>query len=424
MDITKRVQVKLNQVTLKYQAEFSRPVYKFIRDMHYGILCTGHVHLSKIGSSLKEEISLKKTTERLSSHLGREGLDKELTASHLRVNQRRFSECQYLIADMSDIIKPYAEKMEGLDRVYDGSTKEIGDGYWQLNIIGVDKTGTSIMPLVSALYATNQEGGKGFSENKKILESLDTVREHLTGEQIVVYDRGGDRGKLICKWIKEKQYFIIRQTGSRNIFVEGEKKNLKDYAEKIRPSTEITVQKRRGNRIKRRHFQCGARKIYLPKAYGQGPMDTALWLISVTEPGKGKSWYLSYIPVETEREAIEITMQGYGYRWKIEEVHRQVKTDYHLEEICLRRYVALKNFNALFWIVMSFIYCHLEGLSIHILSQSKVPLLYRRKIKECIGFNYYKLAKALQNILPNVNHRQVRDIYDPRDRNQLILTFT
>ena len=60
-------------------------------------------------------------------------------------------------------------------------------------------------------------------------------------------------------------------------------------------------------------------------------------------------------------------MQGYGRRWKIEEVHRHVKTDYHLEAISLRRYVALKNLNFLLWVAMSFLYQHLEGLSILIL---------------------------------------------------------
>jgi len=324
MDITKRVQIKLSQITEKYQEEFSRPEFKFIRDMYYGILCSGHVHLNKIGAVLKEDISLKKTTERLSSHLGREGFDKRITRYHLKQNKRTFSQAKYLIADMSDITKTYAEKMEGLAPVYDGSTGEINNGYWQLNVIGVDKSGTSIMPMSSTLFATDKEEGKGFSENKKILESVDIIREYLRGKKIVVFDRGGDRNKLIYRWLKQKQHFIIRQTGRRDIFAGKEKKNLEEYAAKIPSSCEITVQRRRRNKIKRRTFKCGARKVYMPKQYGEGPMETALWLIAVTEPGKGKSWFLCYLPVETEKEAIETAMQGYGYRWKIEEVHRQV----------------------------------------------------------------------------------------------------
>ena len=87
MNIKKRVQTKFNQVTAKYQSYFSRPIYKFIRDISFGILRSGHVHLSEIGAALEEETSLKKTTERLSSHLGRVGLDKELTHCHLEVTK-------------------------------------------------------------------------------------------------------------------------------------------------------------------------------------------------------------------------------------------------------------------------------------------------------------------------------------------------
>lgn len=406
MDVKNRVHIKFNQVSAKYQYYFSRPVYKFIRDILFGILCSGHVHLSRIGSVLEEKTSLKKTTERLSSSLDREGFDKELTHSHLEVNKRAFSQAKYLIVDMSDIIKPYAEKMEGLDRVYYGSTGELGNGYWQLNIIGVDESGSSIMPMLSTLYATDQEGGKGFSENKKILESVATVSQHIRRKQIVVYDRGGDRNKLMYRWIEEKQHFIIRQTGSRDIFYRDQQINLEELAKGIPLRHSITVNKRRGNRIKKRTFKVGARRVYLPREYGEGRQDQGLWLVSAKQPGKGWSFYLCFIPVETEYEAVQICMQGYGYRWKIEEVHRQVKGEYHLEQVCLRRYTALKNFNVLFWIAMSFIFQHLDGLSIDIMQYSKIKLMYRTKrLRDYIGFVYYKLARALKVILLEIKLR-------------------
>lgn len=423
MDIKNRVHVKFNQVIGKYQRYFSRPVYKFIRDISYGIYRSGHIHLNKIGSVLEEQTSLKKTTERLSSHLGRVGLDQELTHSHLEVNKRAFSQAKYLIVDLSDINKPYAQKMEGLDRVYDGSTKELCNGYWQLNIIGVDKAGTSIMPMLSALYATEKEGGKGFSENKKVLESVSTISDHLQTAQIVVYDRGGDRSKLMYRWVEEKQQFIVRQTGLRNIFVKDQVKNIKDYAKSIRCRHKITVHKRRRNKIKTRTFQCGARRVYLPREYGEGRQDVALWLVCAKQAGKGWCWYLCNIPAKTEIEAVQIAMEGYGYRWKIEEVHRQIKNDYHLESICLRRYTALKNFNVIFWIAMNFVYHHLEGLSLHILQHSKVQLVYRRKLNEYIGFVYYKLARALKMIFSEFKLNKLTINESRRNSNQLFFAL-
>ena len=92
-------------------------------------------------------------------------------------------------------------------------------------------------------------------------------------------------------------------------------------------------------------------------------------MVSAREHGNGWCWFLCFIPAESETEAIRIAMQGYGYRWKIEELHRHIKVDHHPEEICLRRYTALKNFDVLFWTEMNLLYQHLEGLSIDLLQQ-------------------------------------------------------
>ena len=46
-------------------------------------------------------------------------------------------------------------------------------------------------------------------------------------------------------------------------------------------------------------------------------------------------------------------------RWKIEEVHRQMKKDYALEPVRLQRYEALKTMNALPWMAHSFLYTRL-----------------------------------------------------------------
>ena len=47
----------------------SRPEFKFMSQMIYGMLCSQSCHLSKIARVLNEETLLKKTIERLSMHL-------------------------------------------------------------------------------------------------------------------------------------------------------------------------------------------------------------------------------------------------------------------------------------------------------------------------------------------------------------------
>ena len=49
--------------------ELSRPDFKFVSQMIYGILSSQSCHLSKIARKLDEPISLKKTIDRLSRNL-------------------------------------------------------------------------------------------------------------------------------------------------------------------------------------------------------------------------------------------------------------------------------------------------------------------------------------------------------------------
>ena len=86
-------------------------------------------------------------------------------------------------------------------------------------------------------------------------------------------------------------------------------------------------------------------------------------------------------------------------RWKIEEVHRQIKSDYKLEAICLQRYEALKSMNALLWMAVSFLYTKLESLTLEIIFHPELALVNRKKIKDVLRFIYYKLAEVFKRIM-------------------------
>ena len=57
-----------------FSPHFSKPTMKFLGDMLYGLQASKDVKLSCIGRGLDEGILLKKTEERLSRHLEREGI--------------------------------------------------------------------------------------------------------------------------------------------------------------------------------------------------------------------------------------------------------------------------------------------------------------------------------------------------------------
>jgi hypothetical protein len=102
---------------------------RFVAEMIFGIQARGSVRLTEVGRALNERISLKKTEERLSRQLGRRRLDREIQRRLVEQAAPRIEDDTLLVLDLSDVTKKYAEKMENLARVRDGSEKELSWGY-------------------------------------------------------------------------------------------------------------------------------------------------------------------------------------------------------------------------------------------------------------------------------------------------------
>lgn len=407
MDSKHSVQIKFNQYCSKYQGkDLTLPEQKLFRQTAFGILRSKHVHLTRIGSSLEETIRLKKTCKRLGYHLGKSDLYNRLNETHLAANRNSLSQCNYLIVDGSDLTKRFAVKMEGLGRVHDGSTDEIGNGYWQLNFIGVSPERSSTVLASSRLYSYQTDlENPDISENGIILEELARVDRHVVRKQTVVIDRGGDRRVLIERFLEAKRPFIIRQRGDRYVSHEGRKKLVGTTGKHTVLRRRVSVVRMRADRKVAHEFYCGAVRVGFPHEHREGNWEQPLWLVTVQRAGKARVHFLSYIGAKTEKQAIEMVMEGYGCRWRIEEVHRQVKQDYKYETVCLRRYAALRNFNALFWMAMGFLYQHLEDVSLKLILFSKEPLIYTGRLKDMGVFYLYKLSRVVSNLLSQTKIR-------------------
>ena len=60
--------------------------------------------------------------------------------------------------DLGDINKPYAEKMENLATVRDGSEGKIDNGYWLINVVGADVEGEDLVPLCIVSFILKKRG--------------------------------------------------------------------------------------------------------------------------------------------------------------------------------------------------------------------------------------------------------------------------
>jgi len=171
------------------------------------------------------------------------------------------------------------------------------------------------------------------------------------------------------------------------------------------------------NKVQRLVYKGGATKVQLKE---NGP---TLWLVASKEKKRGYTWYLLNLPdCKTAKAAVETAVKGYGLRWKIEEVHRQIKNDYQLESICLQRYEALKGMNSLLWMAAPFLYTRLEPLVMDILYEPQLALINRKTIKDLLRFIYYKLAFAIKRILALAQVRY-RAGTTETDSGQLALPF-
>jgi hypothetical protein len=106
--------------------------------MLYGIQARQSVRLTEIGRALGEKIPLRKTGYRLCRQLQRAGLWERLTQRLGRLAASRIQDLTLLILDLTDISKRYAQRMEYLARVHDGSEQGVGTGYWLLQVIAAE----------------------------------------------------------------------------------------------------------------------------------------------------------------------------------------------------------------------------------------------------------------------------------------------
>ncbi len=419
----KNLNYKFLQFIYKNTNNLSKPQMKFLKDFLLGVILSKCFFLNAISRSLKETISPKKTAERLNYHLSKKSLGIELNKQYLKSHKSMIKNYDFIIYDGSDITKKYATKMEGLKKIRDGSKSIKGknhqsNGYHWHNYIAVNDDG--ILPLFSDIYSFDLDEDCKKSENMKIINTVNFIREHSEhNNSILVIDRGGDRRVLIDNFIENEQYFIIRQSGTRNLFLEEKCIPLKKIYKKIDLNYKFTCVKIKKNKKYTKTFMAGAIKVKMPKTNLKDKIDKDLWLVTAQEPGKGFAWFLAYLSTDNIEEVIKVTMDGYSKRWKIEEFHRQIKQDFKLEKIAYQKYETIRNIGSIIVLLMGFI----GGLEFEFAKTiiKETNQYYRSKISDIPKYFYYRLVEAI-NIIASKWEKRRKKKPKIKDR-QLYLKF-
>jgi hypothetical protein len=383
--LSQRITAEIERLAQLITQGLSKPKKKFVSQMLFGIQASRDIKLSNIARSLDEDIRLIKTENRLSRNAQAEDLTPRLNEEVIKRGSKRILENTVIALDLSDISKPFAKKMDFLADVWNGSEGKVDKGYWLLEAAAADVEAENITPLYSELYS--HEANNYESENQKIIRAVELISKSCDRRGVFALDRGADRKILVGEFGSLGIKFVIRISGRRNL------QNREEQQEKVlsiargihckdsytvtidregyKEDIEITLGKRDGLKLNGLDVS-----LVVVRGFGKDPM---LLLTNVNKKPK---------------EILEI----YLTRWKCEESFRFLKQEYHLEDIRVRRYNALRNTIALVHAVFYFLSVYL-GRSLKINILLKKVLEKAKRFFQLPVFKHYAIADGIYRIL-------------------------
>jgi len=407
---SKKVQHQIKRFSYRMTKSLSKPKKKFVSQVLYGIQASRDVKLSNIARSLNEDTRLLMTEKRLSMQMKSEDLTGDINKALIEEGRFRIKEDTVLATDLSDINKPFAKKMDYLTNVWDGSEGKVAPGYWICEVVGANVGEENPIPLYTELYSHEADGFE--SENEQILKAVRLISSYTNKRGIWTLDRAADRKILVGELNKLEQRFVIRAKGNRDLKdALGITRKMADIVRraKCKEVYSVTIDKEGYEekielRMARKDnlFIEGTRvSIVIIRGFGKKPM------ILITNVDK------------SPKDILEI----YLTRWKCEETFRFLKHEYHLEDIRVRRYTALRNTVALIQAVFYF-------LSVYLGRRLKMKILLEKILEKAKrffqmpAFKHYAVADGIYRLLFNHKWRAEPIEEDTEEKRQLMFGFS
>lgn len=370
---------------------FSKPLKKFITQMIYGIQASEDVKLSNISRSLKEDIPLIKTEDRLSRNLSSIDFSDNINYEISRLASNRITEDMVLAIDPGDIRKPYAKSMEHLCKIYDADKHQQENGYHLCKVVAASLDHMTVIPVYCQGWSTEAESHTGVTD--EIIKAVDFVSEHIEDRGTWAIDRQGDNNVLIEKFVKDNKRFVIRLKLNRLVFYEGKARNVIEYGNIECPFQARVIKYEEDSKPVVINLQYGVIDVCLSSLSGN------FKLVIVKGFGSQPMFLLTNIPLNVhDKNQIWQVIEIYLTRWKCDESYRYIKQSYNLEDIRVRSYIAIKNMIALVLAVAYFATVYL-GKSIKLkIAVEKILLLSKRFFGVPTFFNY-AIADGITELL-------------------------
>ncbi len=305
---------------------------RFLIDMLTGLVAAGHVHLTAIARGVSHGLgNIHAIEKRLSGHLSSEHWDMSPVANAmLGQSAAMVQDNTLIVADLTDLSKPYARHLEGLGQVHDGSDPcgRITPGYAAFEAyVRVGKW--QLFPLVVEPLKTY--AGAPVSENEEILKYVQRVQQATGGKGTWILDRGFDRRELFEPLVRTQVAFVVRERGDRLIQTpDGRRLSVHDFtAEQVCPRL--------------RHWPklgvAQSFEVWLPEVSSLPFLLVIGWrypnsehpLILLISPaarrsGRTAKWFV----------------RAYHRRWGVEDATRGIKQKFTLEQFLVRSWCAIR----------------------------------------------------------------------------------
>jgi len=407
--ISKKVQHQIARFSYRVTKGLTKPKRKFISQVLYGIQASRDIKLSNIARSLDEDIELLQTEKRLSRHMMSKDLTDNINNTLIEESRWKIREDTVLALDLSDINKPFAKKMDYLADVWDGSRGKIASGYWICEVVAAGVKEENPIPLYSELYSHKANGFE--SENNQILKAIRAVSIHTQRRGIWTMDRGADRKILVRELDKMRLRFVIRAKSNRLIKDHrGRARNISDILKTMKYKESYTIT------IDREGYTENI-EVRLAKRDNLTIENAKVSLVAIK--GFGQEVMLLITNVDkSPKEILEI----YLTRWKCEESFRFLKHEYHLEDVRVRRYTALRNTIVLIHAVFYF-------LSVYLGRRLKMKILLNKILERAKRFfqipvfKHYAIADGIFRLLFNLKWSPKNIEEESFDKRQLTFGF-
>ncbi len=377
----------------------SLPDQKFLRDGTVGLLRAGSPIVCQIARQLpNQRTKFISRLDRFDKHLvNNSTLDSKLKQALPQIWLPSFHDDTPIILDLSDLAKPYAKKMDYLATVRDGSTGELVNGYWLLELYA-SVSRKNPVPILLEPFSHQEPYSPG--QNPVVLDAVHRIFKLTNNRGVLVVDRGFDAGVMFKDWLENKYRFVARLVGKRHLlrFCGGFKQADKgqwvpiqsgQLAEHIPTPHYFSKIVKHHGKVILRVSHLGWVKVHLP-----GREEDLTLVVSRIAGEDTPLMLLTNLPVEDADDARRI-LRYYIRRWECEEAIRFLKSQVHLERIRTFRWSAICRLVLVAVVVMIYL-CWLAEAHPAI---GERLICFSQPLPDKVDFVLYRLLTGLTEVM-------------------------